>query len=70
MRRGTQRINRVIDKFTVLVDELDKGTDEVREEIDFNTSAIKGLESRNTSLATAAETATNVANNLRKLIAG
>lgn len=70
MRTGRQRIDRVIGKFTTLVDELDKGVEEVRGEIDYNTSVIEGLESKNTGLAIAVGTATNVANNLRKLIAG
>lgn len=65
---GMKRVKRVIDKFTNLVEELDKGVAELEGEISFNDSMITGLQTKNTELSGIQVTATNVAKNLRKII--
>ena len=66
--KGTQRVQRVINKFVNLVDELDKGAVEIDEEMARNTSVIGSLQAKNIELGTVEATARSVARNLRKII--
>ena len=66
--KGVQRINRVISKFTNLVNELDKGIAEINEKVSSNNSVVAELQDRNTSLFDTRAIATKVAENLKKLI--
>jgi hypothetical protein len=65
---GTKLINKVIFKFTKLVDDLDEGVRLIEEEQSTNTDIIQSLTHRNFDLEVPKNSAKNVATNLRKLL--
>lgn len=65
---GTKLINKVIFKFTKLVDDLDEGVRFIEEEQSVNTNMIETLTHRNFELNVPKNSAKNVATNLRKLL--
>lgn len=67
-KKGEKRIANVIEKFTSLVDELDKGMVELMDEQGRNAAAIRSLEERNTTVEASITQATNVAAKLRALV--
>lgn len=68
MMNGTQRVQRVIAKFSNLASELDRGIAAIDEEIGLNAAIIEGLQIKNTALGDTGVTARNVAKNLRGII--
>jgi len=67
-KKGEKRIANVIEKFTSLVDELEKGMIELVDEQGRNAEAIRSLEARNTTVEASITQATNVAAKLRALV--
>lgn len=65
---GTKLINKVIFKFTKLVDDLDEGVRLIEEEQSVNANLIETLTHRDFDLEVPKNVAKNVATNLRKLL--
>lgn len=66
--KGEKRIQSVITKFTSLVDELEKGVQELLVERGRNTETIRSLETRNTVVNASITQAQNVAKKLNDLV--
>ena len=67
---GTKKINRVIDRFTKLVAELEAGAEEVQSEITTNQDLIYTLKGRNVDLGETKVVALNLIRGITKLING
>lgn len=67
---GTKKINKVIDKFTKLITDLEVGADDVQNEITANQDLISTLKSRNTNLGATKVVALNLIRGITKLING
>lgn len=70
MSKGIKRIAKMVSRFTSIVDELQKGKDELKTELEANTVIQEALKTRNTVLGSSVKEADRLIRGIDNLLNG